>query len=273
VKLPWLEAFMPLNCHAVPPYLCAIFEIVVKDWIVSMNAVSATACSDFVQFFRSWITNPRQVSAIAPSGETLARIMTREIAMENGRVLELGPGTGVFTRALLSRGIDEADLTLIEFGSEFADVLKKRFPHARVLQMDASRIAQCGLFENSPFGAVVSGLPLLSMPPLMITGIVGGAFSVLKSGGAFYQFTYGPRCPVPRHILDRLGLEAIRVGGTVRNLPPASVYRISRRKPLEVSPRKHRYRSRDVNADIATLAAELAARSNAMEAAGTESRL
>jgi phospholipid N-methyltransferase len=197
--------------------------------------------------------------------------MTREIGPENGRVLELGPGTGVFTRTLLLRGVDESDLTLIEFGAEFADVLKGRFPRAQVVQMDAARIAQCGLFDDLPFGAVVSGLPLLSMSPLTITGIVGGAFSVLKSGGALYQFTYGPRCPVPRPILDRLGLEAIRIGGTVRNLPPASVYRISRRKPLEVSPSGRKYRSRSIiDVDIEALAAELAARSNAMEAGAPE---
>ena len=50
----------------------------------------------------------------------------------------------------------------------------------------------------------------------------------MRPGGAFYQFTYGPRCPVPRPILDRLGLKATRIGGTVRNIPPAGVYRISR---------------------------------------------
>lgn len=239
-----------------------------------MNATSTTTpCSDFVQFFLSWISNPRRVSAIAPSGESLARLMTREIVPENGRILELGPGTGVFTRALLSRGIDEGDLTLIEYGVDFADVLRGRFPRAQVEQMDASQIAQCGLFDEAPFGAVVSGLPLLSMSPLMITGIVGGAFSVLKGGGALYQFTYGPRCPVPTHILDSLGLKAERVGGTVRNLPPASVYRISRRKPLELSPRARKYRSRGLDAGVADLAAELAARGRAMEAAISESRL
>lgn len=227
---------------------------------------ATTTCSDFVQFFRSWVSNPRRVSAIAPSGERLARLMTREIAAENGPVLELGPGTGVFTRALLARGVSESDLTLIEFGAEFAEVLKGRFPQARVVQMDAAKLAQPGLFDDSPFGAVVSGLPLLSMPLLTVTSIVGGAFGVLRAGGAFYQFTYGPRCPVPQPILDRLDLTAVRVGGTVRNIPPASVYRISRGKPLEHSPRSAKCRSRGLDADIAALAVELAARSNAMEA-------
>ena len=61
-----------------------------------------------------------------------------------------------------------------------------------------------------------------------------GAFTYIRPGGAFYQFTYGPRCPVPCAILDRLGLKAMRLGGVVRNLPPALVYRITRGQPLEL---------------------------------------
>ena len=97
------------------------------------------------------------------------------------------------------------------------------------------------------------------MPPEKIAAIVGGAFATMKPGGSFYQFTYGPRCPVPRLILDRLGLKATRVGGTVRNIPPAGVYRISRGKPLELSIDGSEYRSTNENAGIAAYAAEAGA--------------
>ncbi|MBB5575108.1 MULTISPECIES: class I SAM-dependent methyltransferase [Rhizobium] len=215
-----------------------------------------TTCAEFVQFFRSWVSNPMRVSAIAPSGERLARLMTQEIEALDGPILELGPGTGVFTRALMGRGVPESDLTLIEFGEEFAARLRGRFPEARVVQMDAAQLTQCGLFADAPFGAVVSGLPLLSMSPDKIAAIVGGAFATMRSGGSFYQFTYGPRCPVSRSILDRLGLKAERIGGTVRNIPPAGVYRISRRKPLEISIDRSRYHSREEGAGIAAYTAE-----------------
>jgi phospholipid N-methyltransferase len=195
-----------------------------------------TTCTDFVQFFRNWVSNPMQVAAIAPSSERLARLMTKEIEALDGPVLEFGPGTGVFTRALLARGVAEKDLTLIEYGEEFATVLRRRFPQARVMRMDAAQLVQSGLFADAAFGAAVSGLPLLSMPPEKIASIVGGAFAVMKPDGALYQFTYGPRCPVPRPVLERLGLQARRIGGTVRNLPPAGVYRISRRLPGEIPP-------------------------------------
>jgi phospholipid N-methyltransferase len=212
-----------------------------------MTAKSARA--DFLHFFRSWISNPLRVAAIAPSGDSLARIMTSEIAALDGPIIELGPGTGVFTRALLARGVSEADLTLIEYGPEFINSLQARFPKARVLQMDAAHLTHADIFEGEPVGAVVSGLPLLSMSPRKIASILAGAFAYMRPGGAVYQFTYGPRCPVPRPILDRLGLKAVRIGGTVRNLPPASVYRISRRKPLELSRDRFSYRESEAELD------------------------
>ena len=227
-----------------------------------------TTCADFVQFFRSWVSDPMRVAAIAPSGERLARLMTQEIEPLDGPVLELGPGTGVFTRALLARGISESDLTLIEFGEEFIAALGQRFPQARVVRMAAGHLAQCGLFDDAPFGAVVSGLPLLSMSPRKITSIVGGAFATMKHGAAFYQFTYGPRCPVPRPILDRLGLKATRIGGTVRNLPPAGVYRISRRKPLELSLDRFKYRSREDGLGVAAFSGETSAAEGGRPEAG-----
>ncbi|KAB1125022.1 class I SAM-dependent methyltransferase [Neorhizobium galegae] len=201
------------------------------------------AFSDFLHFFRSWISNPLRVAAVAPSGDSLARLMTQEIAPLDGPVIELGPGTGVFTRALLARGVAQSDLTLIEYGPEFVPGLQRRFPEARVLQMDAAKLAHEDIFEGEPVGAVISGLPLLSMSPRKITSILGGAFTYIRPGGSFYQFTYGPRCPVPRPILDRLGLKAVHIGHTVRNLPPAAVYRISRRKPLDLTRERSKYRA------------------------------
>jgi len=202
-----------------------------------MTNATSNECADLFRFFWSWTSDPLRVAAIAPSGESLARVMTREIGPSDGPVLELGAGTGVFTRALLAQGVRESDLTLVEYGSDFMRMLQMRFPQARVLWMDASQLGQYKLFPEANVGAVVSGLPLLSMSPHKVMSILTGAFGTMRPTGAFYQFTYGPRCPVPRPILDRLGLKAARVGGTVRNLPPAAVYRISRRQPLGTSRR------------------------------------
>jgi phosphatidylethanolamine/phosphatidyl-N-methylethanolamine N-methyltransferase len=185
-------------------------------------------------FFRALASSPRTVGAIAPSGASLARLMTSEISAATGPVLELGPGTGIFTQALLGRGVLESDLTLIEYGSDFMRVLQMRFPHARVLWMDAAWISSHNLFSD-PVGAVVSGLPLLTMSPRKVMAILTGTFSNLRPGAAFYQFTYAMKCPVPKTILDRLDLKAVCIGRVLRNVPPASVYRITRRKPSRLA--------------------------------------
>ncbi|PAY09207.1 SAM-dependent methyltransferase [Bradyrhizobium sp. UFLA03-84] len=187
------------------------------------------SAADILPFFRAWVRNPMRVAAVAPSGPAISSLMTQEITADTGPVIELGPGTGVFTDALLKRGVRQQDLTLVEYGSEFIPLLQRRFPGARVLWMDAAWLWRERLFEGTPVGAVVSGLGLLIMPPEKVTTILDAAFRYLRAGGAFYQITYGPRCPVSDAVLDRLDLQASCIGQTFRNLPPASVYRISRR--------------------------------------------
>jgi phospholipid N-methyltransferase len=191
----------------------------------------ANGSHDSLHFLRAWASNPGRVGAMMPSGSALAELITSEIDASSGPIIELGPGTGVFTQAILARGVNERDLTLVEFGSEFAALLRARFPAARVLEIDAGKLPVHRLFEHAPVGAIVSGLPLLNMGPRKIMAILSGAFSYARPRAAFYQFTYGPLCPVPRPILDRLGLKAKFIGRAFLNMPPAAVYRISARAP------------------------------------------
>lgn len=179
-------------------------------------------------FLRATGADLGRVGAIAPSGAALARLMTSEIGRHSGHIVEFGPGTGVFTQALLDRGVREKDLTLIEYSPDFARLLQKRFPEARVLHMDAGRLRRQDLTLDESVGAIVSGLPLLNMSPQRVLSVLRGAFRCMRPSGAFYQFTYGPRCPVPKHWLDRLDLEATCLGRALVNLPPASAYRITR---------------------------------------------
>ena len=187
--------------------------------------------ADAFLLFRAWLSAPLRVASVTPSGRALSSLITTEISAETGTVIELGPGTGVFTEALLHRGVSEENLVLVEYGPEFANQLSDRFPAARTVQMDAARLRKLPLHAKAPVGAVVSGLPVLSMPLRRVHAILDGAFSHLRHGGAFYQFTYGPRCPVARPLLERLGLKATYVGRTFANIPPAAVYRITRRGP------------------------------------------
>jgi phosphatidylethanolamine/phosphatidyl-N-methylethanolamine N-methyltransferase len=185
--------------------------------------------SDVLPFFRALISNPLRVSAVAPSSRVLAGAITAGITSDDTPVIELGPGTGIFTRALLARGVLEEKLVLVEADPRLAGLLGARFPKARVLHLDAAQLADTGLFDSQPAGAVVSGLPLLSIPSAKVSMILESVFACLRPNGAFYQFTYRPRSPVPRGTLDRLGLTAHRSHTVLRNIPPAWVYRLERR--------------------------------------------
>jgi phosphatidylethanolamine/phosphatidyl-N-methylethanolamine N-methyltransferase len=180
-------------------------------------------------FFMAWLKAPLRVAAVAPSGHALASLITADISPSTGPVIELGPGTGSFTRALIARGVEQKDITLIECGADFAVILRAEFPAARTIVMDAAHLRRIQLPNGVKAGAVISGLPLLSMSPRKVIAILTGAFQKMHPRGAFYQFTYGPRCPVPARLLYRLDLEAERVGSAIANIPPATVYRIRRK--------------------------------------------
>jgi len=168
----------------------------------------------------------------------LLETLSRSSSPGGRTVFRTGPGTragtGVFTHKLIEKGFQQQDLTLIEYGSEFVGVLQLCYPGARVLWMDAARLDSEAIGDSGSYGSVVSGLPLLTMPPRKVLAILSGAFRFLRPHGAFYQFTYGPRVPISMRILDRLGLRAKFVGRTMNNIPPAAVYRITRRPPCRL---------------------------------------
>ena len=181
--------------------------------------------SDLALFRRRLLKNPRQVSAIAPSSRTLSRAMTLGLGPNSGPVVEFGPGTGRFTEAILARGVPPENVTLFELDEEFVDYLRRKFPGVTVHQLpaqDATRLIAPGV------ATVISGLPLLSMPPDVREGIVNAAFAILAPRGQYVQFTYGARPPLPPETIDTLGLRVNKGHKVWANLPPATVYRFRR---------------------------------------------
>ena len=127
------------------------------------------------------------------------------------------------------QGVAAEDLTLLEYDPKLAKLLCARFPDVRVVSACATKLDSLELYGEKSVGAIVSGLPLLSMPHGVIQRILEAAFSQLSENGAIYQFTYRPLCPVPRKVMKALDLQGVCTSFSLRNLPPAWVFAIRKR--------------------------------------------
>ncbi len=144
-------------------------------------------------FIQECLRKPKQMGAIAPSSPRLARAMARWLPDDaHSPIIELGPGTGVVTEALLERGLSPKRLIAIEKSAGLAEMLQKRFPEIRVIAGDAGELDTL-LHEHTGHrhaGAVISSLPLRSFPKDLEALITRKIHEVLKPGGCWVQFTY-----------------------------------------------------------------------------------
>ncbi len=184
------------------------------------------------EFFMGWLRKPRQTAAIVPSSRFLARQMVQGLNPEGGRVLELGGGTGAFTRAILATGLPAQMLEVAEINPVFARGLERQFPDVRILSQRAERISSAAEGEPGSYQRIVSGLPMLAFNQASQRAILQEAFTLLQPGGVFVQFTYSALSPIPRHIIEELGLTATPVSRVLLNVPPATVFRFQRTDEL-----------------------------------------
>jgi phosphatidylethanolamine/phosphatidyl-N-methylethanolamine N-methyltransferase len=179
--------------------------------------------SSFAAFFQAIKRNPARAGAVAPSSSALSKRMAELVRLDGSHVLEIGAGTGAFTRALLDRGVAGDRLWAVEIDPELAGYLRRQFPEVQVVRGDAGELARLLPEEvRGQVGTVVSGVPMRNLKREERRRTVGSALEVLRPGGEFLQFTYGLRSPIET---KGLGLEAEMVGRVWRNLPPAGVWR------------------------------------------------
>jgi phosphatidylethanolamine/phosphatidyl-N-methylethanolamine N-methyltransferase len=178
---------------------------------------------DEMQFIRSWIEKPLSTGAVMPSSKALARTMARYVdAAASGPVIELGPGTGPVTEALVQHGIDPARLLLVEFNTDFCRLLRTRYPAATVVQGDAYRLRRLlQTYVCEPAAAVVSSLPLLTKPLRTRLRLIADVMALTVPGAPFVQFTYGVVPPIPKTLS---GITAQASNLIWLNLPPARVW-------------------------------------------------
>jgi phosphatidylethanolamine/phosphatidyl-N-methylethanolamine N-methyltransferase len=178
--------------------------------------------SDLMMFWGQLLRKPGQVVALAPSSSVLCAEMAAAITPDGGPVIELGPGTGNITRAMMARGLPADQIHAVEMNPDFCAKLRAEIPGLNVYHISAGDIATLPV-ENAQ--AVVSGLPLLSMPVGLQRAILGGTLAKTRKGGTYTQFTYGPKPPVARAIRDEFNLTWRASRKIWWNMPPARVYR------------------------------------------------
>jgi phosphatidylethanolamine/phosphatidyl-N-methylethanolamine N-methyltransferase len=178
---------------------------------------------DEVRFIRSWIEKPLSIGAVTPSGRVLARAMASYVdPAAPGPVIELGPGTGPITEALVAQGVNPARLVLVEYDPTFCRLLRERYPAANVVQGDAYSLKRLlGSLRLPPASAIVSGLPLFTKPMKLRLKLLQEALGLLAPAAPFVQFTYAAVAPIPR------ALAWVRAETSDRiwmNIPPARIW-------------------------------------------------
>jgi phosphatidylethanolamine/phosphatidyl-N-methylethanolamine N-methyltransferase len=183
----------------------------------------ATILRDEFLFLRSLIGDPARTGAVSPSGRALATLMASHVDPTDPLpVLELGPGTGVVTKALIERGVRPEKIIAVEYNPQFCRLIADRLPGVRVVQGDAYDLSSGALpLLAGPFSAIVSSLPLITRPEPVRLALIDSALDRVDRGRPFIQFSYSWRGPAPA-VPGRFTVERSR--WIVMNMPPARVW-------------------------------------------------
>lgn len=180
-----------------------------------------------IRFFKGWMDGPKTVGAITPTSPITARRMASVVDLGSGLpVLELGPGTGAVTKAILEHGVAPENLVSIEYSADFIAGLVTAFPGVRFVQGDAfdldSVLADAGA---TVFDSVVSAIPLLSFPMERRVALVDSLLDRVPPGRPVVQISYSAVSPVsPKHA----DFNVEPLDWIVRNIPPARLWIYSR---------------------------------------------
>lgn len=176
-----------------------------------------------IRFFKGWMDGPKRVGAILPTSSFTARRMASLINPRSGLpVLELGPGTGVITKAILDRGVQPANLVAIEYSSDFYQHLTHTYPDVRFINGDAFDLDRtlAGL-DDQKFDSVISGIPLLNFPMQARIELLESLLDRMPAGRPVVQISYGPISPIVARP-DRYHIQHFDF--VVRNIPPAQLW-------------------------------------------------
>jgi phosphatidylethanolamine/phosphatidyl-N-methylethanolamine N-methyltransferase len=178
---------------------------------------------DEIRFIKGMISTPKTVGAIMPTSARMAARMASVIDTGSGLpVLELGPGTGVITKAILEKGVAPENLVSVEYSGEFVRHLRGKYPGVNFINGDAFSLAETlENYRGQKFDCVISGIPLLNFPMHQRVKLVEDLLKLVPVGRPVVQFSYGPVSPV----VARPDSYAIKhFDFVVRNIPPAQIW-------------------------------------------------
>lgn len=184
---------------------------------------------DELKFFKGWIDKPKAVGSIIPTSSVTARKMASIIDPNSGLpALEVGPGTGVITKAILKRGVKPANLYTVEYSHDFVLHLRRNYPGVNVIEGDAFDLdGTLGDKAGMVFDSVVSGVPLLNFPVATRVKYIESLLDRIPSGRPIVQLTYGPKSPVPPGLGD---YTVEKFDFIIRNIPPTILWIYRRAK-------------------------------------------
>jgi len=183
-------------------------------------------------FFREFTRNPKRIGSVLPSGNQLARRMVSAADIRSGHVVvEIGAGTGPFTRAIRAAHPSDIDLLLVEPASELAAVLRRDFPGVTVDERYAQDLPAIVREWGKPHvDRVVSGLPWTMWPEEVIAKGLDAVVEVLAPGGRMVTFSYVhaqallPGAKRFRRLLQARFSKVDRTEVQWLNFPPALVF-------------------------------------------------
>jgi phosphatidylethanolamine/phosphatidyl-N-methylethanolamine N-methyltransferase len=152
----------------------------------------AERIEDEVRFFKTWAVSPLKIGSVTPTSRALAALMVKHAHPDSrGYVLELGPGTGVVTEALIDYGIPQERIVSVEYDKGFCRLLRERFPRVQVVRGDALDLDKAlAEFRGIRFSAAISGLPLLNLPKAKRAPYLESVLDRLVPGGVVSQLSY-----------------------------------------------------------------------------------
>ncbi|UIJ86774.1 class I SAM-dependent methyltransferase [Rhizobium leguminosarum] len=178
---------------------------------------------DEIRFFRGMMQGPKTVGSIVPTSSITAKRMASVVDIHSGLpVLELGPGTGAITKAILGRGVRPENLVAIEYSTDFHKHLLRTYPGVHFINGDAFDLqTTLGNFGGLTFDPVVSGIPLLNFPMAKRISLLESLLDRLPAGRPMVQISYGAISPIAANP-DRYHIQHFDF--VMRNIPPAQLW-------------------------------------------------